>query len=229
MTCPAGQVRPMSGERTVTFGAACAACPLRELCTTSRDGRSMTIHPHDGLCAPPARRPAPRSSSGPTRPGRTSSGPSPGLRRRTAGGSGCAISALPKMMPGCIPGARPEPADPAQGRADALGRGLGPGLTGQDRPARCPGGQDSRDRAPPERLQVRCRASHGQGQPGQPSHSRSAHRGAARGVGLIQRRPRVTSRWPPLVMAMPSARTPPRTPATAWSRSSAQPGSSSCR
>ncbi len=49
VTCPAGQVRPMSGKRTVTFGAACAACPLRELCTTSRDGRSMTIHPHDGL------------------------------------------------------------------------------------------------------------------------------------------------------------------------------------
>ena len=49
VTCPAGQVRTMSGKRTVTFGAACAACPLRELCTTSRDGRSMTIHPHDGL------------------------------------------------------------------------------------------------------------------------------------------------------------------------------------
>jgi Transposase DDE domain/Transposase domain (DUF772) len=49
VTCPAGQVRPMSGKRTVTFGAACAACPLRELCTTSKDGRSMTIHPHDGL------------------------------------------------------------------------------------------------------------------------------------------------------------------------------------
>ena len=49
VTCPAGQVRPMSGKRTVTFGVACAACPLRELCTTSKDGRSMTIHPHDGL------------------------------------------------------------------------------------------------------------------------------------------------------------------------------------
>ncbi len=33
----------------MTFGAACAACPLRELCTTAKDGRSMTIHPHDGL------------------------------------------------------------------------------------------------------------------------------------------------------------------------------------
>ncbi len=49
VTCPAGQVRPMSKSRTVTFGAACAGCPLRQRCTTARDGRSMTIHPHDGL------------------------------------------------------------------------------------------------------------------------------------------------------------------------------------
>src|SRR6266536_2104374 len=49
VTCPAGQVRPMSKSRTVTFGAACAACPLRERCTTAKDGRSMTIHPHEGL------------------------------------------------------------------------------------------------------------------------------------------------------------------------------------
>jgi hypothetical protein len=49
VTCPAGQVRQMSKTRTVTFGAACAACPMRSLCTTARDGRSMAIHPHDGL------------------------------------------------------------------------------------------------------------------------------------------------------------------------------------
>ena len=39
----------MSKTRTVTFGAACAGCPLRERCTTAKDGRSMTIHPHEGL------------------------------------------------------------------------------------------------------------------------------------------------------------------------------------
>ena len=49
VTCPAGHTRPMSGKRAVTFGALCAACPLRERCTTARDGRSMTIHPHEGL------------------------------------------------------------------------------------------------------------------------------------------------------------------------------------
>jgi hypothetical protein len=49
VTCPAGQVRKMSPARTVSFGAACAACPLRERCTTAKDGRSMTIHPHEQL------------------------------------------------------------------------------------------------------------------------------------------------------------------------------------
>jgi hypothetical protein len=49
VTCPAGQVRVMSRSRTASFGAACAACPLRERCTTAKDGRSMTIHPHEGL------------------------------------------------------------------------------------------------------------------------------------------------------------------------------------
>ena len=33
----------------MTFGAACAGCPLRPRCTTARDGRSMTIHPHEDL------------------------------------------------------------------------------------------------------------------------------------------------------------------------------------
>ena len=49
VTCPAGVTRPMSPARTVTFGAACAGCPLRQRCTTARHGRSMTIHPHEGL------------------------------------------------------------------------------------------------------------------------------------------------------------------------------------
>src|SRR5271157_2335688 len=49
VTCPAGQVRQMSKNRIVTFGAACAGCPLRQQCTTAKDGRSMTIHPHEQL------------------------------------------------------------------------------------------------------------------------------------------------------------------------------------
>jgi hypothetical protein len=49
VTCPAGITRAMSKTRTVTFGAACAGCPLRQRCTTAKDGRSMTIHPHEDL------------------------------------------------------------------------------------------------------------------------------------------------------------------------------------
>ena len=49
VTCPAGHTRPMSPKRTVTFGKLCARCPLRALCTTATDGRSMTIHPHEDL------------------------------------------------------------------------------------------------------------------------------------------------------------------------------------
>jgi hypothetical protein len=49
VTCPAGHARPMSGKRTVTFGALCGGCPLRARCTTAKDGRSMTIHPQEGL------------------------------------------------------------------------------------------------------------------------------------------------------------------------------------
>jgi len=33
----------------VTFGAACRGCPLRGRCTSSRSGRSLTLHDHDAL------------------------------------------------------------------------------------------------------------------------------------------------------------------------------------
>jgi hypothetical protein len=49
VTCPAGHTRPMSAGRTVTFGRLCADCPLRQRCTTAKDGRSMTIHEHEDL------------------------------------------------------------------------------------------------------------------------------------------------------------------------------------
>jgi Transposase DDE domain/Transposase domain (DUF772) len=49
VTCPAGLIRPVTRTRTVTFGAACAGCPLRPRCTTAKNGRSMAIHPHEDL------------------------------------------------------------------------------------------------------------------------------------------------------------------------------------
>ena len=47
--CPAGHERTMSPKRYVTFGAVCAACPLRARCTTARDGRSLDLNPHESL------------------------------------------------------------------------------------------------------------------------------------------------------------------------------------
>ncbi|MBV8995651.1 MAG: IS1182 family transposase [Pseudonocardiales bacterium] len=49
VTCPAGHTRPMGPKPTVSFGKACTGCPLRDRCTTAKDGRSMTIHPHEDL------------------------------------------------------------------------------------------------------------------------------------------------------------------------------------
>jgi hypothetical protein len=49
LTCPNGLTRPITPSRTVTFGAACRGCPLRARCTTSKTGRSLTLHPHDAL------------------------------------------------------------------------------------------------------------------------------------------------------------------------------------
>ena len=49
VTCPNGITRPMSAARTVFFGAACAACPLRERCTTSARGKKLKVHEHDAI------------------------------------------------------------------------------------------------------------------------------------------------------------------------------------
>ncbi len=48
--CPNGALLPFAPGGTVRFPAAtCAACPLRDRCTTSIHGRSVTIHPDERL------------------------------------------------------------------------------------------------------------------------------------------------------------------------------------
>jgi hypothetical protein len=48
--CPNGALLPFAPGGTVRFPAAtCAACPLRDRCTTSAHGRSVTIHPDERL------------------------------------------------------------------------------------------------------------------------------------------------------------------------------------
>lgn len=49
VTCPNGLTRTITPKRTVTFGAGCRGCPLRDRCTTSVSGRKLDLHPHDGL------------------------------------------------------------------------------------------------------------------------------------------------------------------------------------
>jgi Transposase domain (DUF772) len=52
LTCPAGAVMPFEPGKIVRFPKdTCAACPLRDRCTTSSNGRSVAIHP-DERCSP---------------------------------------------------------------------------------------------------------------------------------------------------------------------------------
>ena len=49
VTCPAGITRHLTAKNAVIFGAACRDCPLRQRCTTAKDGRTVHLHEHDGL------------------------------------------------------------------------------------------------------------------------------------------------------------------------------------
>ncbi len=52
LTCPAGTSMPFEAGKTVRFPKdTCAACPLRERCTASGNGRSVSIHPDEELLA----------------------------------------------------------------------------------------------------------------------------------------------------------------------------------
>jgi hypothetical protein len=49
VTCPARITRRITPKNAVIFGAACRDCPLRQRCTTAKDGRTLHLHEHDGL------------------------------------------------------------------------------------------------------------------------------------------------------------------------------------
>ena len=52
LTCPAGVTMPFQPGRTVRFPkSTCATCSLRERCTASSNGRSVSIHPDEELLA----------------------------------------------------------------------------------------------------------------------------------------------------------------------------------
>ncbi|HET9871011.1 MAG TPA: IS1182 family transposase [Propionibacteriaceae bacterium] len=56
VTCPNGLTRPITPRRTVTFGAGCRGCPLRDRCTTAATGRTLNLHQHHRLLAEHRRR-----------------------------------------------------------------------------------------------------------------------------------------------------------------------------
>jgi DDE family transposase/transposase-like protein DUF772 len=57
LTCPAGVAMTFEPGKTVHFPkGTCAACPLRARCTTSSNGRSVSIHPDEALLAELRRR-----------------------------------------------------------------------------------------------------------------------------------------------------------------------------
>jgi hypothetical protein len=49
LTCPAGVTGTPSPKGTITYGAACRGCPLREQCTTSASGRTVLLGEHHQL------------------------------------------------------------------------------------------------------------------------------------------------------------------------------------
>jgi IS5 family transposase len=46
-TCPAGHTVAITPGGGADFGAHCGGCPLRDRCTRAKDGRHLTISPHD--------------------------------------------------------------------------------------------------------------------------------------------------------------------------------------
>lgn len=46
-TCPGGHTVPITDKGHATFGWRCGPCPLRSLCTTAHDGRTLHVNDHD--------------------------------------------------------------------------------------------------------------------------------------------------------------------------------------
>lgn len=49
VSCPAGHTRTLTPKRAAIFGALCRQCPLQQRCTTSKNGRTISLHQHDAL------------------------------------------------------------------------------------------------------------------------------------------------------------------------------------
>ncbi len=46
-TCPSGHTVAITAHGHAAFGTRCRTCPLRDRCTTNKQGRTLELHPHD--------------------------------------------------------------------------------------------------------------------------------------------------------------------------------------
>jgi IS5 family transposase len=58
VTCPAGHTVAITPSRRAVFDWRCGPCPLRERCTTAKDGKTLNLHPHEAELAAARRRAA---------------------------------------------------------------------------------------------------------------------------------------------------------------------------
>lgn len=49
VTCPQGHTVALSPRGTANFGPRCRGCPIRDRCTTDKEGRKLKVHPHHDL------------------------------------------------------------------------------------------------------------------------------------------------------------------------------------
>jgi hypothetical protein len=58
VTCPAGYIVAITSSRRAAFDWRCGPCPLRERCTTAKDGKTLNLGPHEAELAAARRRAA---------------------------------------------------------------------------------------------------------------------------------------------------------------------------
>jgi IS5 family transposase len=93
VTCPAGHTVGITSKRHAHFGTRCQECPLRSLCTTRKEGRALTLSPHDDALVESRRACETVISPRTTDDGvRWSSDPSPGWWSTITGESDSAVS-----------------------------------------------------------------------------------------------------------------------------------------
>jgi hypothetical protein len=100
VTCPAGHTVAITPSSQAVFGQRCSGCPLRERCTTAKDGKTLRCNPtkpsywrHAGVPAPPS------SSQATGSGGRWWNARSPGWSPAATGG--CRTAAWPATSSGC--------------------------------------------------------------------------------------------------------------------------------